>query len=492
MVLAESKNGTNGKHRGNGAGRGGRGTGLGQSEMLYTTVKHEADRYWMRSITQQNGLDGFFLNTAELADTDFTAGKMGNLKITHKDQIKTYLLTADGEKAAKTKHRQAKQELTRRGFAELQKAKDLLITLFERNLEVWRQLWRVIERSDLVVQIVDARNLLMFRYEDLERDVKEVDERRTNLLLVNKADLMTAEQRSAWAVYLEKEGINYRFFSVVLEKQTNEECYSRGQEKEPVEEEGVEEEKEELRIRILTVDELEEGYLEHAPIVNDPESPRRTQIGLVSGSSTPGKTKHFQALHLCEKIALCDCPGLVFSNFATTNAELVCNGVLPIDQLREFRGPTTLAAQPIPQQFFEYLYGINIHTRPFEEGGTGVPTEEELLMAYPRVRGFQKTGAANPDKSRAARYVLKDYVSGKLLFFHPPPSDSPIYPFNFSKDLYNESHDLDRKFFAEGRGGPGHMKTPFHLGAGAAGALPRRKEKATGGKKSFKGRKNIK
>lgn len=35
---------------------------------------------------------------------------------------------------------------------------NLAITPFEKNLEVWRQLWRVIERSDILLQIVDARN----------------------------------------------------------------------------------------------------------------------------------------------------------------------------------------------------------------------------------------------------------------------------------------------------------------------------------------------
>lgn len=35
---------------------------------------------------------------------------------------------------------------------------------FEKNLEVWRQLWRVVERSDCLVQIVDCRNPLLFRY----------------------------------------------------------------------------------------------------------------------------------------------------------------------------------------------------------------------------------------------------------------------------------------------------------------------------------------
>ena len=87
---------------------------------------------------------------------------------------------------------------------------DLLVTPFERNLEVWRQLWRVIERSDLVVQIVDARNPLLFRCEDLESYVKEVDPKKNNLLLVNKADMMTLEQRQIWAEYFTKSGINFR------------------------------------------------------------------------------------------------------------------------------------------------------------------------------------------------------------------------------------------------------------------------------------------
>jgi large subunit GTPase 1 len=35
-------------------------------------------------------------------------------------------------------------------------------TPFEKNIEVWRQLWRVLERSDMAIQIVDARNPLLF------------------------------------------------------------------------------------------------------------------------------------------------------------------------------------------------------------------------------------------------------------------------------------------------------------------------------------------
>lgn len=535
------------------------------------------------------------MSTAKLADTDFTAEKQ-NIHVVHKDQINPYLLSEDQEQAIANRQKAFNAALTvprrphwdstttpeqldkaeresflewRRGLASLQDENDLLMTPFERNLEVWRQLWRVIERSDLIVQIVDARNPVMFRSEDLDKYVKEVDAKKNNLLLVNKADLLTANQRKAWATYFEEQGISFRFFSAALAKEKNEaeeeerfaaaksdsdsdDDFSEDEEEEeeesededggaPVdadklavetaklevkeEEEHAPEEEEDPRTRIMTVDELEEIFLAHQKEQTDGSRSHKTTIGLVgypnvgksstinaligakkvSVSSTPGKTKHFQTLHLSDKIMLCDCPGLVFPNFASTKGELVCNGVLPIDQQREFTGPASLVARRIPQWFLERLYGIKIETRPLEEGGTGIPTGEELLVTYARNRGFMKTGAGNPDDSRAARYILKDYVNGKLLFVHPPPVNPPINENEFNSELYDlpenpknikkaaeaaaergdappaveagdddmisfipegaKTKGMDAQFFARGKNDGAHMKNPFARGS---------------------------
>jgi large subunit GTPase 1 len=77
-------------------------------------------------------------------------------------------------------------------------------------------------------------------------------------------------------------------------------------------------------------------------------------------------------------IVLCDCPGLVFPNFATTNAELVCNGVLPIDQLREWTGPAGLLARRIPKKVLEQVYSFRIYARAENDVVTG----EELLVSF--------------------------------------------------------------------------------------------------------------
>ncbi|KAK3326300.1 hypothetical protein B0H66DRAFT_155181 [Apodospora peruviana] len=563
--------------KGKGADRK-RGTGVTRinhatGEEYITNDKKEASWVKMRSVTEQGALDEF-LATAELADTDFTAEKMNNVKIIHTTNLNPYLLSAAEERAVLGKHREHKGKLTvprrpkwdskttpeeldkmeresflnwRRGLAELQENQDLLMTPFERNLEVWRQLWRVIERSDVVVQIVDARNPLMFRSEDLESYVKDVDSKKKNLLLINKADMMTYKQRRAWADYLKGANIAYKFFSAALAKEMIEaelneedgaknglEGSSRGKqtaadsedEEDSSDDDFEDPEGEDADTRILTVDELENIFLQFAP--EGMGADRKLQVGLVgypnvgksstinalvgakkvSVSSTPGKTKHFQTIHLSDKVMLCDCPGLVFPNFASTKAELVCNGVLPIDQLREYSGPATLVARRIPQPFLEAVYSIQIRTRPIEEGGTGKPTADELLSAYARHRGFMTQGMGQPDQSRAARYVLKDYVNGKLLWVQPPPGD--IEGDEFNEELYDIDHlpekrrpaaiaaaleaialaeggdededdisidgepsagrppqgvkskKLDKAFFRAGSGAGGHLKMPFN------------------------------
>lgn len=42
----------------------------------------------------------------------------------------------------------------RRKLNELEKLEHVCLTPFEKNLEVWRQLWRVVERSEVLVQVL--------------------------------------------------------------------------------------------------------------------------------------------------------------------------------------------------------------------------------------------------------------------------------------------------------------------------------------------------
>ena len=47
--------------------------------------------------------------------------------------------------------------------------------------------------------------------------MKEVSEDKVNMILVNKADLLTREQRGIWARYFQKQGIRAVFWSALAE-----------------------------------------------------------------------------------------------------------------------------------------------------------------------------------------------------------------------------------------------------------------------------------
>lgn len=477
---------------------------------LHTTEINDGydwGRLNLQSVTEESSFQEF-LSTAELAGTEFHAEKL-NIKfvksgigLLSKVERDTLLESQEKNKdflkiprrpkwdsfttADELKHREQEEFVEwRRQLAKLEVSQGLILTPYEKNLEFWRQLWRVVERSDVIVQIVDARNPLLFRCEDLECYVKEVGADKINMILVNKADFLTSEQREAWAKYFTEINLRVVFFSAKLaaekieeeneEEASIEDSFHTVEENESSDEsvyksdfdeesecqrmqnvidiecardddftvsnarvesdkqiEILEHTMETLKLSLTTVDsqnettentsvvnsvhETSEEVINSSALLNRDElvnllktiySGRTytsgvTTIGLVgypnvgksstinallmdkkvSVSTTPGKTKHFQTLYLDADLLLCDCPGLVMPSFICTDAEMILNGILPIDRMRDHVPAVTLLTTLIPRYIFEDLYGLMLLAPLEGEDPDRAPTAEELLNAY--------------------------------------------------------------------------------------------------------------
>ncbi|XP_039500792.1 large subunit GTPase 1 homolog [Drosophila santomea] len=471
--------------------------------MLHTTELQDGydwGRLNLSSVTEESSFQAF-LRTAELAGTEFQAEKLNITFVNPKQRVG--LLSKTQEQRMHQKHDEHRDQLKiprrpkwsketsaeeleraeneafldwRRDLALLQEDEEILMTPYEKNLEFWRQLWRVVERSDVVVQIVDARNPLLFRSIDLERYVKEVEPTKMNMILVNKSDLLTEEQRRHWAAYFDSEGIRTAFYSATLvEEELKREAEAAREESFP-EVQQLRQAAEEIQQSLDSVEDTlnvieqklkvnPENRNDQLPrLPGDKNSPRllsrlelieflrhiytgprhteqHVTVGMVgypnvgkssttnslmtvkkvSVSATPGKTKRFQTLFLDKDILLCDCPGLVMPSFVLTKADMLLNGILPIDQMRDHVPAVNLLCERIPRHVLEDKYGIVI-AKPLEgEDLERPPHSEELLLAYGYNRGFM-TSNGQPDQARSARYVLKDYVNGRLLYAMSPPS----------------------------------------------------------------------
>ncbi|KAJ3344341.1 Guanine nucleotide-binding-like protein 1 [Gonapodya sp. JEL0774] len=79
----------------------------------------------------------------------------------------------------------------------------LELPYFEQNLEVWRQLWRVLELSDIVIVLVDIRHPL-FHFNPSLYDHVVHELRKPIVLVLNKVDLVGRHTVQAWRDYLQK------------------------------------------------------------------------------------------------------------------------------------------------------------------------------------------------------------------------------------------------------------------------------------------------
>jgi len=146
----------------------------------------------------------------------------------------------------------------------------------------------------------------------------------------------------------------------------------------------------------------------------------------VAVSSTPGKTKHFQTLLLKDGLMLCDCPGLVMPSFGMSRQQMVLSGILSADQMREYESPVALMCQKVPRYIFQRIYGLTFPRKEQTDADSPFSTDyRELMTLYAFSRGFMSPKGL-PDSSRAARAIVKDYVTGRLCYCHAPPGVSQL------------------------------------------------------------------
>lgn len=347
------------------------------------------------------------------------------------------------------------------------------VTPFEKNIEVWRQLWRVVERSDVIALVVDGRNPQFYLSMDLRTYVED-GLGKSMIVIVNKCDYLTETQREMWHEYFKSlNGLEHVFFSAFQEQEILD---------------GV---KEDVGIELTTEPyEAAEGYptllnpkrigmqrplarkellnilCEYADMQRSPDEKLRDENGVVQShvefgmvgfpnvgkssvlnvlvsaakndhkanrvgvAAMPGKTKHFQTLNVPDyaNITLCDCPGLVFPSFVSSSADLVLAGVYPLSQARDFWPAIELICRRIPRDILEAHFGIEL-PRPTrldiaQKGGSvalKAPTAEELLGTYCAARSLLAPSSGVADYYRASRVVLRDYVAGNILYCHTPP-----------------------------------------------------------------------
>lgn len=359
----------------------------------------------------------------------------------------------------------------------------------ELNIETWRQLWRVLELSDIVLVIVDARfPTLMFPpflYEYVKKELNK-----NVIILLNKIDLVETSVVLAWKKYFEEK---YKSISVVLftscpsynlrggnvnksglkirrrkgrmrmayegALQVYQACQSIVKDQvdllswnEKIQEEkkahdeagNDDDDEEEMQVEKTHEEEKDFDFEEHVLYKNGiltigclgyPNVGKSSLLNSIMGkkvvsvSRTPGHTKHFQTIFLTNTVRLCDCPGLVFPS-QTPRTLQVLMGSYPIAQLREPYGAVRFLG--------ERLDLPKLLALKHPEGDDEEWSAMDICDAFALKRGFLTAKAARPDTYRAANSILRMALDGKITLSLKPKGYS-------NQKKFWESHpELDK------------------------------------------------
>lgn len=289
--------------------------------------------------------------------------------------------------------------------------------LYERNLEVWRQLWRVVEKSDILVIVCDARYpiLPLTLFSDQPKDKKLI-------LAFMKCDLVSDvfvnEWKLCWSTMFKEMNLDVPI--VTLKSSSS---FQRISTKAPpkqcckvdslpllhclMELDSTSELRREEWKSIIS-----DGNVFHSlghslltiGVIGSPNAGKSSLINclfgkkMVSSSRTPGHTKHFQTMHLSNCIRLCDSPGIIFPFKGIKKPLQVLMGLYNVAQLRD---PFSVLL----------LYSSHYKISITQNGKSLMDLLEEMANA----KGFL-SAKGKADIHRMASLLIRQIVSGEVEF----------------------------------------------------------------------------
>ncbi|XP_061353321.1 guanine nucleotide-binding protein-like NSN1 [Gastrolobium bilobum] len=281
----------------------------------------------------------------------------------------------------------------------------------------YKDLVKVIEASDVILEVLDARDPLGTRCVDIEKMVMKSGPDKHLVLLLNKIDLVPREAVEKWLKYLREELPTVAFKCSTQQQRSNlgwksskkakssnilqlSDClgadtllkllknYSRSHEIK----------------KSITVGLIGLPNVGKSSLIN---SLKRCHV--VNVGATPGLTRSMQEVQLDKNVKLLDCPGVVMLKTQENDASIALKNCKRIEKLDDPISPVKEILKLCPARLLVTLYKI-----------PSFDSVDDFLQKVATVRGKLKKGGI-VDIEATARIVLHDWNEGKIPYYTMPP-----------------------------------------------------------------------
>ncbi|XP_057957361.1 guanine nucleotide-binding protein-like NSN1 [Malania oleifera] len=282
----------------------------------------------------------------------------------------------------------------------------------------YKELVKVIEESDVIVEVLDARDPLGTRCVDMEKMVMKSAHDKHLVLLLNKIDLVPREAVEKWLKYLREELPAVAFKCSTQEQRSNLGWKSTAKAAKPSNLQTSDCLGAETLIKLLKnysrSHEIKKSIT--VGIIGLPNVGKSSLINslkrchVVNVGATPGLTRSMQEVHLDKNVKLLDCPGVVMLKSGGSDASIALRNCKRIEKLDDPVGPVKEILQLCPAKILVMLYKL-----------PSFDSVDDFLQKVATVRGKLKKGGL-VDVEAAARIVLHDWNEGKIPYYTMPPT----------------------------------------------------------------------
>jgi|Transcript_217 nuclear GTP-binding protein len=312
----------------------------------------------------------------------------------------------------------------------------------------YKEFVKVVEISDVIIQVLDARDPLACRSPEVERFVRKMNPEKRVILLLNKIDLVPKENVMAWLTYFREEMPTVAFKCATSTGSTKLGSRAANFKSSGTALGGGEALGAETLLQMLknyarnknlktaiTVGIVGFPNVGKSSLIN---SLKRSRTAAAVGN-TPGMTKVLKEISLDKQVKLIDSPGVVFASaLGESVGAAALRNCVKVERLEDPIAPVHEITRRCPAEQLMLMY----------KTGRFVDVDD-FLRQVARIQGKLKKGGI-PDMKQAARVVLTDWNNGRIPYFTAPPERTKNKEYASAEVVVNWSEEFDAdKVFAD-------------------------------------------
>ena len=294
-----------------------------------------------------------------------------------------------------------------------------------QSKRIWGEFFKVVDCSDVILHVIDARNVPGTRCTMIERHVEQHASHKHLVFILNKIDLVPNWVAKRWMGELAKSRPTIAFHASLRH------AFGKGALISLLRQFGkLHEDRKQISVGVI-------GYpnVGKSSVINTLISKKSCKVAPI-----PGETKIWQYVSLFKRISLIDCPGVVVDTAGDTEEDSVLKGVVRAERLAN------------PEEFIDTLLTkvkrehVAAQYKLPKDGEESWKDSVELMEMIARRSGRLLKGG-DPCIRSAAVMLINDFQRGRLPHFVSPPElkeDEPNDALATIENISLEKQDLDQ------------------------------------------------